>query len=61
MCYIRKFDNEHWTLLYFSANFLSVMMQSLSLLLSGLGEIAFRHELFFSKSDQEFKERRSVD
>lgn len=26
VCDIRKFDNEHWTLLHFSANFPSVMM-----------------------------------
>jgi hypothetical protein len=55
VCDIRKFGNEHWTVLYFSASFPSVMMQSLSLLLCELGEIAFRHELLFSKSDKEFK------
>ena len=55
VCGIHKSDNEHWTLLYFSANFPSLMIQSLSLLLCDLGEIAFRHELLFNECDQEFK------
>ena len=55
VCDTRKFDNEHWTVLYYSANFPSVSKQSLSLVLCDVGEIAFGHELLFSKSDQEFK------
>jgi len=45
-CDIRKFDNEHWTLLYFSASFPSVMMPSLPLLFCELGEIAMTTDLW---------------
>jgi hypothetical protein len=47
VCHVRKFQNEHWTVLNFPAIFPSAMMQSLLLLLCDLVEIAFSHELPF--------------
>jgi hypothetical protein len=51
MCFKRKFQNKHCTLLYLSAKPPSTMMESLLLLFGDLGEKGFRQALPFRKRD----------
>lgn len=58
VCHVRKFQNEYWTV--FPAVSPSAMMQSLSLLLCDLVEIAFSHEFLSNKVIRSFSEHLSI-